>query len=105
MGRFKHGGGNTRRYKQWGHMKSRCLNSLDKAYHRYGGRGIKICTRWLDENRGFLNFVEDMGECPEGYELDRIDNNGNYEPENCRWASHMEQCRNRRPNILCQYLG
>jgi hypothetical protein len=101
---FTHGKSGTPVYKKWIHMRERCYNIKDKNYHNYGGRGITVCGRWLGKD-GSLNFFNDMGECPEGYELDRIDNNGNYEPDNCRWASHMEQCRNRRPNIFVSIFG
>lgn len=85
-------------------MKSRCLNPNATGYENYGGRGITICERWLDKERGFLNFSEDMGERPKGMSIDRIDNDSNYEPSNCRWATKTEQNRNQQKHNKKKYI-
>ncbi len=98
---FKHGGKSnnktTPEYQAWGQAKKRCECKTDKDYKRYGGRGIKMSPKWRDD---FGVFLADMGERPSPkHSLDRIDTNGHYEPGNCRWATIIEQQRNRRSNV------
>ena len=98
---YRHGFSRTPTHRAWSLMKDRCLNKNSTFYKDYGGRGISVCERWLK----FDNFLEDMGPKPKGLTLDRINNNGNYSPGNCRWASTKEQARNRRSNVLYSIAG
>ena len=89
-------------YRSWVSMIQRCTNPKATAYHRYGGRGITVCERWLES---FDAFLEDMGERPEGMTLDRRDDDSGYSPDNCRWATRKEQSRNRCDNRRLEYDG
>lgn len=88
-------------YGVWSSMMTRCYNKNRKAYKDYGGRGIKVCDRWHD----FSNFNSDMGERPYGFTLERVSNDGDYGPDNCRWASYGEQANNRRNTINLTVCG
>jgi len=91
-----HGMSNTPEYRTWCGIKNRCYNNKVKSYPYYGGRGITVCKRWLTKD-GFINFYSDMGDRPSSnYSIDRINNNGNYTQDNCRWATRQEQGQNKR---------
>lgn len=96
-----HGLSRTLTHRIWCGVLTRCTNSNHHSYANYGARGINVCERWLK----FENFLSDMGECPQGMSLDRINNNGNYEPSNCRWADSITQTRNQRDNKLITAFG
>ncbi len=97
-----HGKSETQTYKIWIGMRSRCIHTWNSKYKDYGGRGINVCTRWL---KSFENFLKDMGERPDGMTLDRKNNEGDYKPSNCRWASNKQQSRNKRSTKLISFKG
>lgn len=105
MGKPIHGhcinGTSSPTYRVWYSMLSRCENKKNKRYSSYGGRGITVCERW----RTFDNFLSDMGVRPDGKSIDRIDNEKGYSPENCRWATNVEQQRNKSNNHLVTHNG
>lgn len=107
QGRIIHGltrnGEKPDEFKIWCKIKERCYNVKDKRYIDYGARGIKVCDRW---RYSFKLFYEDMGCRPNStYSIERINNNGNYEPTNCKWGTKKNQARNRRSNVYIEYNG
>jgi hypothetical protein len=103
-GSRKHGhtlDGPTPTYQAWQHIKARCERATAADYYLYGGRGIRVCEEW----QTFQGFYADMGDKPPGMSIDRIDNEGHYEPANCRWATPQMQANNRRSNRLVSYQG
>lgn len=103
---LKHGHANggivTAEYRTWTNMRSRCSDSKRVDWHRYGGRGIKVCARWSD----FIMFLCNMGMRPSRqHSLERINNDGDYGPPNCRWATVSEQARNRKTNRIVRFMG
>jgi hypothetical protein len=102
----KHSLTGTPEYMVFANMKTRCGNPNIVQYSDWGGRGIRICDRWLDPDTGFANFYADMGPRPsDTHTIDRRDNDGDYCPENCRWATRFEQNRNQRSNVMLTYNG
>lgn len=101
---LKHGMSNSRLFKIWSGMKARCYNKNVPAYKNYGGRGIFVCTLWIESFEEFekWSFKHGYSDC---LEIDRIDNNGPYSPQNCRWVSRKENCRNRRNNYQVEVNG
>lgn len=89
-------------YGIWNQMMGRCYRESDKHYHRYGGRGIAVCDEWHDF-WSFARWSDSIGGRPEGYEIDRIDNDGDYCPENCRWATRKQQMGNTSANAMIEY--
>jgi hypothetical protein len=97
-----HGLSGTKVHKAWKHLKDRCLNPKNKSYANYGGRGVKVCKRWLS----FENFYKDMGQPPSPkHSIDRVNNNKGYCKSNCRWATNYQQVNNARSNIRVKFRG
>ena len=99
-----HGKTNTRLYRIWENMRTRCYNSKTINFHLYGGREIKVCEEWKNDFLAFYNWSMNNG-YKKGLSIDRIDNDGNYEPKNCRWATEKQQSRNTRTNRLIKIKG
>lgn len=99
--RAMHGLSNSRTYTAWRSMLNRCRRPADSHYADYGGRGIQVCALW-DK---FMPFLADMGQCPDGMQIERKDVNGNYEPSNCVWATRKAQANNTRRNVRMTYMG
>jgi hypothetical protein len=96
-----HGLTGTSEHRSWSGMIQRCTNPLNNRYANYGARGITVCARWSS----FANFLADMGPAPAGTSIDRIDNDGPYSPENCRWSTRRDQMRNRTDNRRITHAG
>jgi hypothetical protein len=99
---YRHGSEENPEYQSWRHMIQRCNNPNDIGFKYYGGRGIKVCEKWRGS---FESFLSDMGRKPDGATIERINNDGDYEPSNCRWVSNFDQQSNRRNNRKITFNG
>lgn len=102
--RATHGKEGTRIYRIWQGVKNRCLNQNEPAYKKYGGRGITVCEEWKNNFQAFYNWAMESG-YQDNLTIDRINNDGNYEPSNCRWTTAKIQANNRRSNRIVEYNG
>src|ERR1700761_2051157 len=101
-----HGKSESKEYYTWLNMRSRCNDSRSSQYYKYGQRGISVCDRWNKIGGGFENFLSDLGPSPSrNHSIERINNDGNYEPGNCRWATDLEQANNKRNTVYVVYHG
>jgi hypothetical protein len=100
---YTHGESNkTKECKTWSRMRSRCYSTTNPKYKNYGGRGITVCDRWNDS---YENFLQDMGRCPDGHSIHRIDNDKGYYPENCKWATNNEQANCETTTVYLEHEG
>lgn len=104
--RFKHGESKSKEYCTWSHVRQKCSNPNNPKFYRYGARGIKVCERWDTAEGGYKNFLADMGKAPSPeYTIERVDNDGNYCPENCIWATRNVQAMNTHRSLKFEWKG
>ena len=101
----KHLLSNSKEYASWNNLVARCTNVNHRAYSLYGGRGIFVCDEWKNKELGFICFLNDMGKSPEGFSIERINNEKGYSKENCIWANKATQAKNRRTTIFIEHNG
>ena len=104
--RFKHGETKSKEYNTWSHIRQKCYNQKNKKFYRYGARGIKVCDRWNSVDNGYENFIADMGKAPSSdHSIERVDNDGDYCPENCIWATRKIQAMNTQRSLKFEWKG
>lgn len=102
---YKHGQSRSYTWVSWSAMIQRCYDQSNTKYQKYGGVGIKVCDRWTDSEKGYINFYKDMGERPHKHTIDRKDGSKGYAPDNCRWATYLEQSNNQKSNVKIEWKG